>query len=180
MTFQASISLLFEFEILCCFEKCSVKPNNVIRICFNIKTFNDTRSDINFMSMKKLILCCSVSGRERYMCHDMTWQNQQNECAHSEDSDQTGRPSLIRVFAVCMKKPWALSYPLSAERRLWSDWADAQANLSLRWVHIHFVGFVMSWLISEQQIWQDRSQICLLSWILGSALFAILAARGAV
>ena len=26
----------------------------------------------------------------------------------------------------------------------WSDWADAQADLSLRWAHNHFVGFVMS------------------------------------
>ena len=44
-----------------------------------------------------------------------TWQNQQNECAPSEDSDQPGHPpSLIGVFAVCMKKAWALSYPLSA------------------------------------------------------------------
>ena len=25
-------------------------------------------------------------------------------------------------FAVCMKKAWVLSYPLSAQRRLWSDW----------------------------------------------------------
>ena len=25
-------------------------------------------------------------------------------------------------------------------------WADAQADLSLRWVHTHFVCFVMSWL----------------------------------
>ena len=54
--------------------------------------------------------------------------------------------SLIRVFAVHMKKAWVLSYPLSAQRRLWSDWADAQADLSLRWVHSHFVGFVMMWL----------------------------------
>ena len=61
------------------------------------------------------------------------------------DSDQPGHPpSLIRVFAVCMKKPWILSYPLSTQwrlwsdwvdplstqRRLWSDWADAQADLS--------------------------------------------------
>ena len=44
------------------------------------------------------------------------------------------------VFAVCMKKPWVLSYPLSAQRRLWSDWVDAQADLSLLWVHSHFVG----------------------------------------
>ena len=51
----------------------------------------------------------------------MTWQNQQNECAPSEDSDQPGHPpSLIRIFAVRMKKPWALtvSYPLSAQWRL--------------------------------------------------------------
>ena len=35
------------------------------------------------------------------------WQNQQNECAPSEDLDQPGHPpSLIRVFAVRMKKVW--------------------------------------------------------------------------
>ena len=28
-----------------------------------------------------------------------------------------------------------------------TDWADAQADLSLCWAHTHFVGFVMSWLI---------------------------------
>ena len=55
-------------------------------------------------------------------------------CALSEDSGQPGHPrSLIRVFAVRMKKAWVLSYPLSAQRRPWSDWADAQADLSLRW-----------------------------------------------
>ena len=60
-----------------------------------------------------------------------TWQNQQSKCAPSEDSDQPGhQPSLIRVFAVRMKKAWVLSYPLSAQQRLWSDWADAQAELS--------------------------------------------------
>ena len=40
-----------------------------------------------------------------------------------------------------------LSYPLSAQRRLWPAWADAQADLSLRWAHTHFVGFVMLCLI---------------------------------
>ena len=48
-----------------------------------------------------------------------TWQNQQSGCAPSQDSDQPGHPpSLIRVFAVRMKKAWVLSYPLSAQRRL--------------------------------------------------------------
>ena len=68
-------------------------------------------------------------------------------CAPSKDSDQPGHPpSLIRVFAVRMMKAWVLSYPLSVQQRL-SDWADAQADLSLRWAHSHFVGFVMRWLI---------------------------------
>ena len=60
-------------------------------------------------------------------------------CAPSEDSDQPGHPpSLIRVFAVRLKKASSLSYSLSAQRRLWSDWADAQADLSLRRAHMPF------------------------------------------
>ena len=51
------------------------------------------------------------------------------------------------LSAVSMKKAWVFSYPLSAQRRLWSHWADAQADLNLRWAHTHFVGFVMSRLI---------------------------------
>ena len=47
--------------------------------------------------------------------HDKTYKI---ACAPSEDSDQPGHPpSLIRVFAVRMKKAWVLSYPLSAQRR---------------------------------------------------------------
>ena len=72
-----------------------------------------------------------------------SWKKQQqNVWAPSEDSDQPGRPpSLIRVFAVRVKKPWVRSYTLSAHRRLWSDWADSQADLSLRWADISFCCF---------------------------------------
>ena len=35
-----------------------------------------------------------------------------------------------------------------AKTQIRSDWADAQADLSLRWAHSHFVGFVMRRLIS--------------------------------
>ena len=74
-------------------------------------------------------------------------------CASSKDSDQPGHlPSLIRVFAVRMKKAWVLSYQLRARWRLWSDWADAQADLSLRWVQSHFVGFDMRRLICRKHI----------------------------
>ena len=69
-------------------------------------------------------------------------------CAPSEDSDQPRHlPSLIRVFGVLMKKAWVLRYPLSAQLRFWSDWADAQADLSPHWAHSRFVGFVMMRLI---------------------------------
>ena len=33
--------------------------------------------------------------------------------------------------------------------KLRSDWADAQADLNLRWAHMHFVGFVITWLIYQ-------------------------------
>ena len=45
------------------------------------------------------------------------------------------------IFAVRMNKAWVFSYPLSAQRRLWSDWAGAQADLSLRWAHRSFCWF---------------------------------------
>ena len=88
------------------------------------------------------------SDRERFEPpHDKT---SKMAGAPSEDSYQPWHPpSLIRVFAVRMKKASVLSYTLSARRRLWSDWADAQADPpSLIWVFAgrtcHFIGFVMS------------------------------------
>ena len=36
------------------------------------------------------------------------------------------------------KKPWVLSYPLSAQERLWSDWADAYTDESLCWANRSF------------------------------------------
>ena len=42
---------------------------------------------------------------------------------------------------------WRKLGSLSVQWRLWSDWADAQAGLSLCLAHSHFVGFVMSRLI---------------------------------
>ena len=48
-------------------------------------------------------------------------------------------------FAVRMKKAGFLATHLNAQWRLWSDSADAQADLRLRWAHSHFVGFVVRW-----------------------------------
>ena len=59
-----------------------------------------------------------------------------NEPPHDKTNKMIVRPAKTQ-------KAWVFSYPFSAQRRLWSDWVDAQADLSLRWAHSHIVGFVM-------------------------------------
>ena len=52
---------------------------------------------------------------------------------------------------------WVAKDPsfLHADREDWSDWADAQADLSLCWAHSQFVGFVVLWLKCVYDFW-DR------------------------
>ena len=92
----------------------------------------------------------AICKRKEYLSRDMTkptkWLCAQRRLMASCPGHP---PSLIRVFAVRTKKTWVLSYLLSAQRRLWSDWADAQADLSLRWAHTHFVWFVTRRLILQ-------------------------------
>ena len=62
--------------------------------------------------------------------------------APSEDSDQPGYPpSLNKVFAVRSMESWGPTVSSCGQRKLWSDWADAQADLSLRWAHMSFCWF---------------------------------------
>ena len=81
-------------------------------------------------------------------------QNKQEWRAPSEDSDQPGHsPSLIRVFTVRFKTSEKPKAPPCGQRRLWSDWTDAQADLNLRRVHISFCLFchVASHLTSSRE-----------------------------
>ena len=75
-------------------------------------------------------------------------------CAPSEDSDQPGHlPSLISVFAVRSMGSWGPNVSSCGQRRHWSDRADAQADLSLRWAHMSFM-----WrLICEWPFFKDCS-----------------------
>ena len=78
-------------------------------------------------------------------------------CAPNEDSDQPGHPPiLIRVFAV----PWMGSF-LHAESEEWSDWADAQADLSSLGAPAIFFWFChdMAQVLSERTV-----NIPVLSW----------------
>ena len=50
---------------------------------------------------------------------------------------------------------WGPKLSSCGQRRLWSDWADAQADLSLCWAHSHFVGFVRSrlkYVVTVEQV----------------------------
>ena len=151
---QADLSLLWALMSFCWF--CHAQAHFIFqwKEAFYLSHYRLEESQFWLLELRRLvskmphsllILICQSMLKvylSRLMTKPTMWL-----CAQ-RDSDQPGHPpSLIRVFAVCMKKPWVLSYPLSTQRRLWSDWADAQADLSLRWAHTHFVGFVMLRLI---------------------------------
>ena len=71
--------------------------------------------------------------------------------AQSGHSDQHGRPpSLIRVFAVR-----SFMFSSCGQWILWSDWADAQNDLSLRWEHMPFRWFCheAAQILASNQFW---------------------------
>ena len=79
------------------------------------------------------------------------------EPLHDKTNNMSVRPAKTQIslgicpvwlqFLLCAQ--WVAKNPrfLHAGSEDWSDWADAQADPSLRWAHSHFVGFVMSRLI---------------------------------
>ena len=64
-------------------------------------------------------------------------------CVPSADSDQPGHPPSvhIRVFAMSSMASWGPNALSCGQPRLWSDWVDAQADLSLHWEHRSFCWF---------------------------------------
>ena len=93
-----------------------------------------------------------IFGYGEKMCHNMTkltkWPVRPAKTQISLGIrpvwSEPGHPtSLIRVFAVRMKKAWVLIHITthSDDSKDWSDWLDTQADLSLRWAHRSFVWF---------------------------------------
>ena len=74
-----------------------------------------------------------------------------------------GIRSVWSVFAARLMGSLGNKLSSCGQRRLWSDWADAQADLSLRWTHSHFVGFVMSRLIWNLMLFELYSIINLVN-----------------
>ena len=110
-------------------------------ICDNIVNYEIlVFSQNNWLSMS-LSFVLIAHNKKRNEPHDKT---NKMACAPSEDSNQTGHQSSLFAW----RKHGSLATPLSGQRRLLSDWADAQANLSPRLAHNHFVGFVIRRLTS--------------------------------
>ena len=88
----------------------TVCPDLSIQI-LRIMTVN--QSPVDFHPCKVDMSICHLRGV--WLFEPTRDKTNKKTCAPSEDSDQPGHPpSLIRVFAVRMKKAWVLSYPLSA------------------------------------------------------------------
>ena len=89
-------------------------------------------------------------------CCMVTSHHCKHEPSHDETNKMSVRPAKTQIsLGICpvwsessLCAQWVAKDPsfLHADSEDWSDWANAQADLSLRWAHPHFVGFVMSWL----------------------------------
>ena len=105
---------------------------------------------------RPFVSCQNKCGEARPLNEPPHDKTNKMACAPSEDSDQPGHPpSLIRVFAVRMKKACVLSYALSAQRRLWSPGWSVFAGRTF----IFFL--VLSWGGSNvsNDMWQFDSLI---------------------
>ena len=82
-----------------------------------------------------------------HMSRDMAKPTKWNMCPAKTQISLGIRPVWSESSLSARRKLGSIATHWAQQRRRWSNWADAQADLSLRWVHTHFVGFVMSVLI---------------------------------
>ena len=91
-----------------------------------------------------------------HVLHLQVQNKTSDEPQHDKTNKMSVRPAKTPT-SLCIRPVWSESSLraqwvakgpkfLHADSDDWSDWADAQADLSLRWAHTHFVGFVMSQL----------------------------------
>ena len=130
------VGTIFLFLLLCS----SVLPigGALWRVTENLNGFLYTLLDINFWNNKQF-----ASHDNNKWCSELLINLKANntELPHDKTNKMTVHPAKTQISLAC------------GHRRPWSDWADAQADLSLRWAHNHIVGFVMRWLIFYWEIW---------------------------
>ena len=94
---------------------------------------------VNYFSLIPTLWFCdlfqnmwTVNERQHDKTHKITY-------VPSGHSDQPGHlPSLIRVFAVRIRRNSGSLATHWVDSKDWSHWADAQADLRLRWAHMSF------------------------------------------
>ena len=95
-----------------------------------------------------LVLSCSCSYHMFHnMSHVMTKPTKWNVSPAKTQISLGIRPAWSESSMSAWRKLGSLATHWAEQLRLWSDWADAQADLSLRWAHSHFAGFVMSYIV---------------------------------
>ena len=97
-----------------------------------------------------IVIFPSKSGAKN--CMHKILEPVENELLQYKTNQMTLRPAKTQIsLGICLVwsesslcAQWVAKDPrfLHADTEDWSDWADAQADLSLRWEHSHFVGFV--------------------------------------
>ena len=91
------------------------------------------------------ILLFHVSAQVLWKNHQ--WQNQpehdknQQTCAQQRLRSTWASASLVRIFAVRLKKPWAFSYQLSAKAMTLVSLHGCSTDRILRWAHMSFRWF---------------------------------------
>ena len=86
-----------------------------------------------------------------------TWQNQQRDIIMCPAKTHL-RLGICPVWSESSLSAWRNIGSLATHRRLdWSDWADAQADLSLRWAHMSCCFFVVLQLILQS--WLDKFNV---------------------
>ena len=141
-TVQTQIRLLIRFYTVCnslCIFWMHYSKEKPSCSTFRMITANFQMSEIlGFL----FILVCSVTRFEPR--HDKT--NKMTVHPAKTQISLSIRP-VWSESSLCAS--WVAKNPrfLHTHSEDWSDWADAQADLSLRWAQSHFVGFVMLWPI---------------------------------
>ena len=110
-----------------------------------------------------------------------SWQNQQNGMYDQRRLRSAWASTQSHQSLLCAQWVAKDTSFLHADSEDWSDWANAQADLSLRWSYMPFCWFcheVAHLKFSDRQIWAnsaDPDQTACAVWS-GSTLFAVFSA----
>ena len=149
-------------------------------ISTTITIFSKQGIRANFPSWDRIYNCIQFHGqrKEQYFAEKLhrlpTWlgKREWNNLSRlmTEPTKWHVRPAKTQI-SLGIRPVWSES-SLSAWRKFgsstthwahsddWSDWADAEAELSLRWAHSHIVGFVTRWLslrLSIRSVYRNNS-----------------------